>query len=186
MGLKQEVILSGVLMLGAIIAWYLILYQPIAAKTNEIKILISNQEDSLKAIKNYETQTAILKKQIEDIKHQTRLWDARFPSRMEIVDLAGQILQFGKENGLVLVDMKPSLFELYALEKAGAKVSGKYVMQLPITCRFKGRYIALGMMLEKIDALPFNITIEDVNMTVIPDDYPLLDMRVRLFLYVRI
>jgi len=186
LGLKQELILSGVMVTAAVAAWYMLLYQPIAAKTTELKQLVGNQQDSLQAIKNYETQTAALRLKIQDLQTQTKIWDSRFPARREIVALAGQILQFGKENGLTLIEMKPSLFELYALEKAGAQMSGKYVMQLPITCHFKGRYLALGRMLEKIDALPFNLTIEDVNLAVIPDDYPELDVKVRLFLYVHL
>jgi Tfp pilus assembly protein PilO len=176
---------AGALMVG-LVGWYFALYSPVVTKSTELKIQTESQEDSLDAMRQYKINTAKLIVQNAALDSQIAAWDARFPARTEIVELAKQILAFGDAHNLDLIEMRPSLFELYALEKAGAHVSGRYMMQLPISCQFRGRYLDLGLMLEKIGQLPFNVTIADVGLTRSPTHYPLLDIKLRLFLYVHL
>jgi len=186
LGPKEEILLAGGVMLAAIVGWYFLLYSPVVAKTALIQAQLSSQEDSLKADQNYKINSARLQLQINELNTQIATWDARFPARTEIVSLAKEILHFGESHNLELIEMRPSLFELYALEKAGAHVSGRYTMQLPISCHFQGRYLDLGKMLEDVSNLPFNATVADVALTPIPKRYPELDIKLRLFLYVHL
>jgi Tfp pilus assembly protein PilO len=186
MGPKQEIGLAGGVMVLAIIGWYFLLYQPIVAKTETVQAQLSSQEDSVKADQNYKIKTAQLQLQISELNTKIATWDARFPARTEIVSLAKEILHFGEKYNLELIEMRPSLFELYALEKAGAHVSGRYTMQLPISCHFQGRYLDLGQMLDEVSKLPFNATVADVALSPIPKRYPELDIKLRIFLYVHL
>jgi len=65
-------------------------------------------------------------------------------------------------------------------------MSGRYVMQLPLNCRFRGRFLDLGKMLEDVVKLPFNLSIADVSLSPVRGSYPMLDVRLRLFLYVHL
>jgi len=186
LGPREEIGLAGGVMLLAVIGWYFLLYQPVSSATEAIKLQFASKEDSLKADQNYKINTARLLLQIKDLDAQIGAWDSRFPARTEIVSLAKEILHFGEAHNLDLIEMRPSLFELYALEKAGAHVSGRYTMQLPISCHFQGRYLDLGKMLEDVANLPFNATVADVSLTPIPKRYPELDIQLRLFLYVHL
>jgi len=186
LGAKQELAVSAGVMLFGVVLWYLILYQPVTSRTSELKAQVDSQEDSLEAVRKYKLNVAALQLKINDLEKQTKEWDGRFPERTEIVSLATQILNFSSKHNLELIEMKPSLYELYALEKAGAHMSGRYVMQLPITTRFQGRFLDLGKMLEDITTLPFNMTIADVSLSSAPKHYPMLDIKLRLFLYVHL
>jgi len=186
LGPKQEIGLAGVVILLALVGWYFMLYQPIISQTQEIKEQLRSQEDSLKAVLKYKANTANLQLQINDLNNEISDWDTRFPARTEIVSLAKQILNFGALHNLELIEMRPSLFELYALEKAGARVSGRYTMQLPISCHFQGRFLDLGKMLEDVSNLPFNATVADVALSPVPKRYPELDIKLRIFLYVHL
>ncbi len=186
LGPKQEIGLAGVVILLALVGWDFMLYQPIISQTQEIKEQLRSQEDSLKAVLKYKANTANLQLQINDLNNEISDWDTRFPARTEIVSLAKQILNFGALHNLELIEMRPSLFELYALEKAGARVSGRYTMQLPISCHFQGRFLDLGKMLEDVSNLPFNATVADVALSPVPKRYPELDIKLRIFLYVHL
>ncbi len=186
LGPKQEIGLAGGVMLLAVVGWYFLLYQPVIDKTMEIQIQLLSQEDSVKADQNYKINAAKLQLQINELNEKIAIWDLRFPARTEIVSLAKEILHFGEAHNLELIEMRPSLFELYALEKAGAHVSGRYTMQLPISCHFQGHYLDLGRMLEDVSNLPFNATVADVALSPIPKRYPELDIKLRLFLYVHL
>ncbi len=186
MGPLQEIgVSAGVMALGVGL-WFFTLYQPVARRTDEVKQLVNSQEDSLKAVTRYKTNVASLQIKINDVKAKVTEWDSRFPPRTQIVSLATQILNFGARHNLLLVEMRPSLYELYALEKAGAHISGRYVMQMPLNCHFKGKYLDLGTMLEDVSSLPFNVTIADVSLEPLKDDQTSLDIRLRLFLYVHL
>ncbi len=174
------------IVLAAILAWYLMLYQPVSARTAELTQSIRNQKDSLAAIERYKLQETALKKRTEMLNDEIGVWDASFPSRSSIVSLANQIIRFSRRYGLELTELEPSLFELYALERAGAQVTGQYVMQLPLSFRLRGRYINLGRMLEGLDELPFNLTVADIDLMPISGKEPLLDVRISLFLYVHV
>jgi len=186
LGPKQELGLSAAVMLFGIALWYFFLYQPVSNKTEELRSLISSQEDSLKAENRYRVNVASLNVGINQLDTLKKTWDARFPDRSHIVDLATQILNFSSEHELELVEMKPSLYELYALEKAGARMSGRYIMQIPLNCRFRGEFLEMGKMLEDVATLPFNMSIADVSLEGAVGRYPLLDIRLRLFLYVHL
>ncbi len=186
LGPKEEIGLAGGVLLLAIVGWYFMLYEPVVSETADFKAQMSSKEDSLKAEQNYKINTARLELQIKDINNQIAKWDTRFPARTDIVSLAKEILHFGEQHNLELIEMRPSLFELYALEKAGAHVSGRYTMQLPISCHFQGRYLDLGKMLEDVANLPFNATVADVGLSPIPKRYPELDIKLRIFLYVHL
>ena len=186
LGPKEEIGIAGGILLIAIVGWFFLLYQPIIKATEEFKLQLESQEDSLKADQAYKVNTTRLNLQINELNQQIAGWDARFPARTEIVSLARQILNFGSLHNLELIEMRPSLFELYALEKAGARISGKYTMQLPISGHFQGRFLDLGKMLEDVANLPFNATVADVSIAPVPKRYPDLDIKLRIFLYVHL
>lgn len=181
----QELIISGVVMVGAIALWYFLLYAPVVSETAAFERKLATEEDSVQAIKKYQINVSVLNTKIDTLRTQLAVWDARFPERTQIVSLATQILNYGTSHGLDLVEVKPSLYELYALERSGAHVSGRYVMQLPLSCHFRGEYLNLGPALEQIASLPFNVTIADVSLDPWKGHYPVLDIHLRLFLYVR-
>lgn len=116
LGPKEEILLSAGVMLLAALIWYFFLYTPIVEKTAELKGLIASQEDSLRAVQKYKLNVATLQVKIANLDTSIAEWDARFPERTQIVALATQILNFGSDHNLDLVEVKPSLFELYALE----------------------------------------------------------------------
>jgi len=186
LGPKQELALSIGMMLFGIALWYFLLYQPVSTRTEELNGLIDSQEDSLRAENRYKVNVTSLNVAIQQLDTLIASWDSRFPERTQIVSLASQILNFGSEHNLELIEMKPSLYELYALEKAGAHMSGRYIMQIPLNCRFQGEFLDLGQMLEAVVGLPFNMTIADVSLQPVQGNYPQLDIRLRLFLYVHI
>ncbi|MFH0766408.1 MAG: type 4a pilus biogenesis protein PilO [Calditrichota bacterium] len=185
-GPKQELILSGALLLLAAVGWYLGLYAPIETKTAKLNQDIRNLEDSVKAIEKYKAQEAALQVHIARLTNETTEWDSRFPPRESIVSLTKVIISFTEAHNLQLIEVLPSLFELYALERAGAQVSGKFVMQLPINFKLQGRYLDVGKMLGEVDTLPFNVTIQDVDVTALPAKYPNVEARISMFLYVHL
>jgi len=185
-GPKEDLGISAGVLLLAIALWYFLLYSPVQKETAALRTVVASQEDSLQAINRYKANVAMLNTKVIECQANIATWDGRFPARTEIVNLATQILNFGSKHNLDLVEMKPSLFELYALEKAGAHMSGRYVMQLPLNCRFRGAYLDLGEMLEDVSSLPFNLSIADVSIKPVPHAYPQLDFRLRLYLYVHL
>jgi Tfp pilus assembly protein PilO len=185
-GPVAELAISAGVLLIAVFAWYLALYSPVTAQTADIDKLIATRKDSVAAILRYRIEEAAFQTKIDQLTQEREVWDKRFPPRTQIVVIAKQILDFAEKENLDLIEMKPSLYELYALERSGATTAGRYVMQLPLNVRFEGRYLDLGRMLEKVYSLPFNVTISDMNIESIPARYPLLDIRLRMFIYVQI
>lgn len=184
LGAREELIISGVVLLIAAIVWYLALYQPVTAKAHSLSQNIASLDDSLKAIEDYKTQSKMLQIRINQIDEEIEKWDDRFPPRSNIVSLTKQIIDFAESFGLKLVMVEPSLFDLYALEKAGVQVSGNFIMQMPITFRFRGRFLNTGQMLEKMEELPFNTSLSEVEILSLPDQYPLVESRISLYMYI--
>lgn len=186
LGVKQEILVSSVALLLAIMGWYFGLYQPVSAQTAELNGEIKGLQDSIRAIDKYRTQEKALRFSIAKLEEDISLWDQRFPPRSQIVALTTQIITFMENFDLSLIEVQPSLFDLYALERAGAHVAGSYVMQLPLTFKLHGRYLNMGKMLENLDELPFNLTIAEIEIDALKDKYPQVETRLRLFLYVHI
>ena len=178
--------MAGGIVLAAVLAWYLTLYQPVSARTADLSQLISSQEDSLAAIGRYKVQMAALGERSQALEGEIEKWDASFPSRSSIVSLANEVIRFSHRYGLELIELEPSLFELYALERAGTQTSGQFVMHLPLRFRLKGHYLNLGRMIEHLDELPFVLTVADIDFSSISGQDDLLDIRLSLFLYVHV
>ncbi|MFN3821294.1 MAG: type 4a pilus biogenesis protein PilO, partial [bacterium] len=109
----------------------------------------------------------------------------RFPPRMELVSLARSLIELGKSKGLALIDIRPSLQELYALERSGVPVSSQNLMKLPIRIRFQGRFHPLGKFLEDLSQLPFQATVADFAIVQRDEIYPDVEAVFFMFLYVR-
>lgn len=183
-GAREELILSGVVLLIATIAWFLLLYQPVKTRSDMLSMDMHNLDDSLKAIEEYKTQDQLLRVRIDQLNEEIDKWDDRFPPRSTIVSLTKQIIDFAQSFGLQLIAVEPSLFDMYALEKAGVQVSGTFIMQMPIKFHFRGRFLNTGKMLEMMEELPFNISLSEVEIVSIPDLYPLVESRISLYLYI--
>jgi len=177
--------MSSVLVL-MILGWYFLLYSPLTAEREKLTEEMGNLQDSVNADTRYQAQTAGLKVRIIQLAERTNEWDARFPKRKHIVSLAKNIIQYFNQNGLELVSIEPSLFELYALERAGAQVAGQFIMQLPLKFTLRGRFVDLGHSLEQMHTLPFNMTISEIDIDSPSDIYPRVEGRLNMFLYVHI
>ena len=181
---RDELMMVLAILVGVIAAWYLFLYQPVTAKTALIREDMKADKDSIAAIDRYKQMEADLQKQIELLNAQIEDWDARFPPRSSLVTVAKRIIAFCHDNGIQLVEMHPSLFELYALEQAGNTIAGRFVFKQLFNLKLRGNYINVGRMLEKVENLPFRITVSDVKMMVVPDGRPNLDIELDMFIYV--
>ncbi len=181
---RDELIAVAMLILAAFGAWYVVLYKPVVAKTAEIINSINVDQDSLVAIERYKLLTVSLDAQTKLVDKNIIEWDAGFPPRSSLVVLAKEIVAFSHSQELILVEMQPSLFELYALENSGNKVAGKFIQKQLFNVTLRGRFLDFGRMLEHIDRLSFNVTIADVEMTAIEDKIPLVEINMNLFLYV--
>jgi Tfp pilus assembly protein PilO len=186
MGPKQEFLAAGIILLLAVAAWYALLYSPVQAKTARLYEAIKSDRDSVKAVENYNAQEAAFRSRGDLIRSQTLNWDSRFPPRDSIVALARTLIDFAAQNNLLLLELQPSLFELYALEREGTQVSGRFVMQLPLKFKMQGRYLDLGKLLESIEELPFNLTVADVAVAPIPEHAPELDISLDVYLYIHL
>lgn len=185
--LKQsinELIMLVVLLVLAVTVWFIMLYNPVMSETAELKKEMRADQDSLEAIEKYRSMEMDAQEETKKLNEEIAQWDARFPPRGELVAVAKQIISFCHNNEIQLIDMQPSLLELYALENAGNKVAGEYVYKQLFNLELQGRYMNLGRMLERIDKLPFNVTVTDVSMAAIPDSRPNLDIDLSMFLYV--
>jgi Tfp pilus assembly protein PilO len=183
---RKEFLIFALIAVAGVGIWFLLAYHPIMAKTNKAAAEAHNDQDSVAAIQRYQTQESALRAQAEQLKADIATWDSRFPPRDSIVAIAKLLISFAQEKGLDLIDIQPSLFELYALERAGAQVSGSYVMQLPISFQLQGRYLDLGQMLEEMDKLPFNITVADLALADMPEQVPVVNIHLEVYLYVHI
>ena len=186
MGPRDELIFFGVVLALCIAAWYITLFQPVTAKVANIEQEMVSEHDSIAASQRYNTQTLALTAQTEQIRQQIGALDSRFPPRDSVVALAKYLINFAGERGLDLIQIQPSLFELYALEKGGAPISGRFVMHLPIRFKLEGRYLDLGRMLDDVNKLPFNLTVADMRIAVIPDRAPLIEAELEVYLYVHL
>ena len=70
------------------------------------------------------------------------------------------------------------------LEQAGNIVAGQYVSKQLLNMTLRGRFLNLGRMLERIDQLPFKVTVTDVTMNSLPNERPELEIGLDMFLYV--
>lgn len=182
---QQEVILAAALGIGGVAAWYLLLYYPLHAKTVETDRLVSHQTDSLKALQHYRSEIARMERELEMLREQEAVWEARFLSRAELPSLTDRIIQLGRSLGLSLVRIRPSLQELYAMEMSGMPVSGQNLMKLPLRVHFQGRFHDLGRFLESLGELPFQVTVSDISISHNREIYPAVDIYLYLFIYVR-
>lgn len=180
----NQLIMAGLLLTVAVIAWYMLLYHPVSAKIVEKKASMKSDQDSLAAAERYKVMDIAFQKQIKELNQKINEWDASFPSRSSIVSLAKQLTDFFDSYSIELLEMQPSLFELYALERAGNNVDGDYVSKQLLNMKLRGRYLNLGRMLEQIDTLPFKVTVTDLDLDVIPLERPELEINLDMFLYV--
>jgi len=180
----KELIMLVVLLILAVIIWFIMLYNPVMSETAELKKDMRADQDSLCAIEKYRSMKMVAQEKIKKLNEEITQWDARFPPRGELVAIAKHIISFCHTNEIQLIDMQPSLLELYALENAGNKVAGEFVYKQLFNLELQGRYKNLGRMLERINKLPFNVTVTDVSMAAIPDSRPKLDIELSMFLYV--
>jgi Tfp pilus assembly protein PilO len=185
-GPKGELLVAVGMLLAAVGVWYITLYQPVQAKAAKLGDEIRSQQDSVVAAERYKAQELALRMQVEKIQAELDTWDSKFPPRDSIVAVAKTLISFAEENNLDLVGLEPSLFELYALERAGAPVAGKFVMQLPLKFRLEGRYLDLGRMLEEVENLPFHLTIADVAVAMLPDRTPDVEIGLDVYLYIHL
>jgi Tfp pilus assembly protein PilO len=181
---RDELMMVTGILIAVIAVWYFILYQPLAAKTVTIRSDMKADKDSLAAIDRYKAMSTALSQQIEVLDKQIGEWDVMFPPRSGLVEVARRLIAFCEENGIQLVEMHPSLFELYALEQAGNTVAGKYVFKQLFNLKLRGNYINTGRMLERVKNLPFRMTVSDVRMSVAPENRPQLDIEIDMFIYV--
>jgi len=186
---RDELMMVTGILIAVIAVWYLALYQPVVAKTAAIRSDMKADKDSIAAIERYKTKSVALNRQIEILDQQIGEWDGRFPPRGGLIGVARRLISFCEENGVQLVEMHPSLFELYALERAGNVVAGKYVFKQLFKLRLRGNYINVGKMLERVESLPFRMSVSDVRMTVAGEDKRvrrpvLLDIEIDMFIYI--
>ncbi len=181
---RDELLLSGLMLLALVVVWFMILYNPVVAKNSKLKQEMRADKDSVEAIEHYKVMEVKLNQRAEELSKEIVEWDRRFPPRNQLVPLARRIISFCHDSGIRLIEMKPSLFELYALERAGNMISGRYVYKQLVNLHMRGRYLDFGRMLERIDALPFNITITDIKLNVLPGKRPQVDIELNIFLYV--
>lgn len=182
---QQEIIISALMGIGALLVWYFVLYQPLSARTSELEKLVHNQADSLKALERYRSEISRMRSQIDAIRVEEVAWENRFPPRRELVSLARRLIDLGKEKGLTLLNIRPSLQELYALERSGVPVSSQNLMKLPIRIRFQGRFHNIGKFLEELSLLPFQTTVADFAIVQQNEIYPDVEVVFFMFLYVR-
>ena len=180
----NELIMLAVLLILAVTVWFIMLYNPVMSETAELKKDMKADQDSLDAIEKYRSMEVAAQEKIKNLNEEIIQWDERFPPRGELVAIAKQIISFCHTNEIQLIEMQPSLLELYALENAGIRVAGEFVYKQLFKLELQGRYMNLGRMLERIDKLPFNVTVTDVSMAAIPDSRPKLDIELSMFLYV--
>lgn len=183
--LRKDLIISAAILTLFVAGWYLFLYRDLIADTNDLRIKMESDQDSIHFIEKYKNLDIDLKLQIEKLNDEIEVWDSRFPPRSSLVEIARNLIGFCNNHGLQLVDMKPSLFELYALERAGNQVSGQFLIKQLFNLKLRGRYRSLGMMLENMDELSFNVTVSNLSMQVIAGSRPELDIDLDMFLYVR-
>ena len=183
--LLNELILSIAIMMGFVIGWYLLIYQPLISKSANLKNEMASGQDSLEITEKYKAMKLGLDKQIVELNEEIKEWDSRFPPRSSLVEITRQLISFCDNNGLRLIDMQPSLFKLYAMERAGNRVAGRYLYKQLFNLKLRGRYKNLGRMLKNMNELPFNVTVSDLKLKVIPDSRPELDIDLNMFLYVR-
>ena len=180
----NEMIMLVVLLILAVIVWFIMLYNPVRSETTLLKKEMKSDQDSLEVILKYNLMKEDAQDKIRQLNEKITQWDARFPPRGELVAIAKQLISFCHNNEIQLINMQPSLLELYALENAGNKVAGEYVYKQLFNLELRGRYMNLGRMLDRIGKLPFNVTVTDVSMAAVPDSRPELDIELSMFLYV--
>ncbi len=181
---RNHLIMAGIILVAVVVGWFTLLYNPISTDIKALNAAIASEQDSLTAVERYKTQDKALRQRIEILKLEAVDWDNSFPPRKQLVSLAKQLISYFASYGIELVEMQPSLFELYALEQAGNIVAGKYVSKQLLNMTLRGRYLNLGRMLERIDQLPFKVTVTDVSMNSLPNERPELEIGLDMFLYV--
>ncbi|MCF7810825.1 type 4a pilus biogenesis protein PilO [bacterium] len=181
---KKQLVLKGFVLVVVVIGWFVLLFNPISSDIRSLNAAIKSEEDSLIAVEKYKTQEEALQRKIKDLNIRVEEWDKSFPHRKELVSLAKELISYFASYGIELIDMRPSLFELYALEHAGNTVAGQFVSKQLLNMTLRGRYLNLGRMLERIDQLPFKVTVTDVAMNSVPNERPELEIRLDMFLYV--
>ena len=181
---RNQLVFSGLILVFAMIGWYMALYRPVSAKNVELRAAIESEQDSMVAIERYKAQALALEVRMEKLNQEIEEWDASFPPRRDIVSLAKQFILFFNSYGIELIEMQPSLFELYALERAGNIIAGEYVSKQLFSMILRGRYLNLGRMLEQIDTLPFKVTVSNLEMEVLREERPELEIKLDMFLYV--
>ncbi len=181
---RDELLLVIVILISILAGWYVFLYKPVNAKTVAFKQDIKADQDSLAAIVRYKEMQAALSEYVEQLNEEIENWDAKFPPRSSLVTIAKQILFFCQNNGIKLVAMQPSLFELYALERAGNTIAGRYIYKQLFTLKLRGQYRNFGRMLERMQSLPFKVTVSDISMTIVEGSRPVLDIDLNMFIYV--
>lgn len=186
LGPREELLFAGAMLILAVAAWYLALFQPVQVKISRIEAEMAQNRDSLNAVQQYTAQEKRFMVLAEQAKQEISDWEARLPSRDSIVVLARTLMDYAAEHQVRLVSIKPSLYELYALEKAGAPVTGRFVMQLPLKFQLQGRYLDLGKMLEDVDRLPFRMTVSDLQLASTGSQSAEVDIGLDVYLYVRL
>lgn len=180
---RNNLIMAGMILIAIAVGWFTLFYKPMSTEIQTLNTAIKSDQDSIAAVERYKTQEKILRLRIETLKIEVEEWDSSFPPRKQLVSLAKQLISYFASYGIELIEMQPSLFELYALEQAGNIVAGQYVSKQLLNMALRGRYLNLGRMLDRIDQLPFKVTVTDITVNPLPNERPELEIGLDMFLY---
>jgi len=177
---RNQLILAGLILAALVIGWFVLLYNPISTDIQVLNAAIKSEEDSLIALERYKSQDEDLR-----LSNEVDERDDSIPPRKQLVSITKQLNSYFASYDFELIEMQPSLNELNSIERAGINVAGKYISKQLLKVTLHGRYFSLGRMLERIDQLPFRVTVTNVAMNSIPNNRPELEIKLDMFLYVR-
>lgn len=159
---KQTLILTGVLLIAVCAGWYVLLYQPKAAKIESFRTETNKLLTKIQSLKVSDQKLAQLEKKVKDLQAENSRLLARIYPKSELSVITAQLKKHGAQYGLKYEVILPDYESLLSDPTFERKESD--LITLPLHLTFKGQYLRVGHFIESLQDLPFLISVGEVSI----------------------
>ena len=151
--LKQRALVLGMLLVMIVVAFYYLVYAPMAAQLKSSKIRLNNLSSEVQVLQTIEAKNKEYKRMITDLSGQLDQARLQLPGEREIPVLLEQIARFGKEAGVEFISFRPS-----------GEVAKDFYNEVPMGLSIRGPFHNIGNFLDKISHYPRIISVSNLTM----------------------
>lgn len=179
---KQKLmVLFGIFGLAAILMYYNLLLKPqvsgFSMRNREYKTIRARVKSAEALIKN----EARIKRQHEELKKQSGIFEDKLPRQDEVSGLLGDFSRIAESSGVKILRIKP--LEVVD-DQAQAKTDKGACMAFPILIEARAGYHQCGLFINKLETMEKFIKVEDIDIRNVATDPRHHDIKLRVKTYV--